>query len=1037
MYKKKSLIYFSILFLILFSSIIGFSSFVLNVSNKTENDITHKDDTTSFHNINVHYETIAEGLETKTEYFIPDSYSISHSITDVNESGQNYGTEKMAAPSGGTLTNEDPIQIYYDVYNGKRTKIQRRSNGDGPEQIKSFSCDIKSWTQVSDDTSYAVVWKTNVTKTDGTVDYLRFQCDSGNQVTHGQKWSIGDIYISDQIISQNTEIIDGSTVTTTIYQRITIYDVDEIVYGSVKQSCTNINYCTWVYYPQYEIRMTKITTKGHEPVYYDNVNTIKVKDNSIITPFDLEISNYLNYGYYSSINFNEYFDFSCPITDDKDIYLRYIESSDYLASRINNLESGTLNLYDQYRGGSGEGINVGNDMTYHIYTNSVFIDSSTIKKDAIVNLTYGAEEIYISPNVGSLSDNLGSHRTTNDDAIAPDYTGTANSLTYCGNDQASIYIILNGDLIINGTLNIGGEIGGKSASSYYSYIIGRYAYVDLHGHNIIINSGGILNNYGLIKDTVGGGEIIINDGGKITSTVTIADARGRDQAAVGLSKRQSLFTEYNISYLQVPCKFYKGSSFIGYCKIDFQELGIVNSYITFIGNTFNNSMFNFRDNSSSTDYVLYEPYKISSLSTPNSNVIYTRMYNHRSRFIFNANIQEAGSYIIKATLSNSTNGDINADFDFARIDFPISPMFDFVVNRGYSLDVYSKMTFYPGSSLYAIKGSTINFKSSGYKTYNKISATGDTLAISGESRYIAGGLMSYTSNIKDLASYNYADNRFGIGLYNQSSYWTYVKPSNMVIDGNITFDSSIDTNYSDGRYFISGKFSLGDEAIASIQENRNYVQTCDVKAELNGGFFYSKDSQNLKGQYEKATSFNLNPLILNNEAYILDKDHNMKGTYDVDTGILTVDNSMYYLQMDNDLYTDGSGSANQSSTIDRTIIVKQVASANVDYKIIKDIDDKLYVYYCGIYVPIIDPRYSYGTSITNGYNLSVNLRKFHSNRDNSTYIGSVTRYSYDSANETYVIQSAESNVVKSPLYDNCLIYYSTSSRKWTFRGFIK
>lgn len=1044
MEKNKNVLWFLFVFLILTGSLVGFSTFIIFGTNQTNDEITHSDETTTFHDVNVHYETIAEGIETTTEYFVPSTYTISHGVTDVDENGDNYGTHSMTAPvydgQTGELTNPDPIQIYYDVYNGTRTEIKRRSNSSGPEQIKSFECNVTSWTQVSDETSYSVVWQTNVTKSDGTEDYLRFQCDSGNTQTHRQQFSVGDVYTSDQIISQSAEIVDGAYVTTTIYQRITIYKVEEIVYGnvSIEIGCVpiNVDYATWVYYPQYEIRMTRITTKGNDPIYYDSVDTIKVKENSIVSPIDLNVPNYLNYGYYKDIQFSEYFDFSVPITGETDIYLRFIESSDYLASSINNLTSGSLFLHDQYRGGSGDGLNVGSDMTYHLNTNSVFIDSATINAGTTLNFTYGNDELYISPNTGSISENLGNHRTSTDYAIALDYNG-GSTLTYCGYDQASIYIILNGDLIINGTLNIGGEVGGRSASTFYSYIIGKYAFLDLHGHNIIINNGGVLNNYGLIKDTVGGGQIIVNSGGKITSTVTIADARGRDQSAVGLSKRQSLFTEYNISYLQVPCKFYKGAILEGYCKIDFQELGIVNSTITFIGNSFNNALFSFNNNSSSMDYVLYEPYKIGALSSPSSNTIYTKMYNCRSRFIFNTNIQEAGSYILSATLSNPSYGDINADFDFARIDFPISPLFDFIINKGYTFEIHSKMTFYPGSSLYAMKGSTIRFKPTGYKTFDRVSATGNTLAISGESRYIAGGLMSYTTNIRDTANLNFSGNRFGVGIYAQTTYWNYVKPNNIVLDGNLIFDNSIDTSYADGRYFISGKMSISDEGINSLIENRNYIQSYDVKAELYGGFFYNNSSQNLSGQYEKATSFNLNPLILNDVSYILDSNHNLKGTYDVSTGIFTSEGTMYYLHMDNDLYTDGSSGSDQGSTIDRTITIKEISEANTDYKIIKDMDGNLYVYYCGIYVSIIDARYNFGDVLTNGYNLNVNLRKFHSNKENTTYTSNVTRYSYDSSTQSYIAQAAETGVNLSPLYDSCLIYYSTSTKQWTFRGFIK
>ena len=1038
--KVKNFLSFGFAFLALFGTIIGFSSYAIFEAKNTDEDITHSDETTTFYDVNVHYETLDDGLVLDTEYYIPKEYTISHGLTDVDANGNNYGKDVMAAPNNGSLTGDgDPIQIYYDVYNGTRTKINRRNNSLGPEQIKSFSCDVTSWTQVEDETSYEVVWQTNVTKSDGTEDYLHFQSDSGNSMTHGVMFDVGAVYLGDQIVGQHTEkISDGVYVTELIYQRITIYKSEERPYGQIGDGCAAIGYSTWVYYPQYEVRMVKITRTTDTPYYVDSIDVVKVKENSLITPIDLNIPNYRNYGYYKDPEFSEYFDFTKPIVNSSDIYLRFIQSSAPLAASITNVTSGnSLSFYDIYRIGSGDGNddkNVGEDNSYHIETNSVFIDEATIQSGATINFTYGAEEIYISPNTGSISEGLGNHRSTNDYAIAPDYTGTS-PLSYCGYDQASLYIILNGDLTINGTLNIGAQIGGRSSSTFYSYIIGRYAFLDLHGHNIIINDGGVLNNYGLIKDTIGGGQIIVNPGGKVTSTVTIADARGRDQSAVGLSKRQSLFTEYNLSYLQVPCKFYKGSSLVGYAKVDFQELGIVNCWIGFIGNSLNGALFSFRSDSLESDYILYEPYKIASLSNPSTSTIYTKMYNQRSRFTFHANVQEAGSYLISASLTVS-GITVNTDFDFARIDFPISPLMDFVLDSGYTLELYSKMTFYPGSGLYTKNGSTLSFKYVGYKTFEDVGAA--SLTISGESRYIAGGLMSYTTNIRNPANYNYSGNRFGVGVYAQTSYWNYVKPNNIAIEGDLLFDTSIDTTHEDGRYFISGKMSMSESAISSLIENRNVLHTYDVKAELYGGFLYNSSSQSLSGQYEKATSFNLNPLILNDVSYLLDDTHNLKGTFDTSNGIFTSNEKMYYLHMDNDLYSEGSDGDHQGNTVDRAITIKEIDYADVNAKIIRDIDSNKYVYYCGIYVPILDARYQIGDTIGNGYNLHVNLRKFHSNRDNATYVGNnLVRYSYDITNESYVAQSAESGVKLSPLYDNGLIYYSTSTKEWTFRGFIK
>ena len=1034
---KKNLSLFLFLFII-FTSLMGFASYLIAPESiNTQTSLVHSDEKTDYVNVNVHYETIDTGGATSVEYFIPDKFTIEYNISPFDASGDvNY--EAYSAPvydgKTGSLNSDnqgDRIPIYYDVVDGKYTAIQRHNISIGPEQIKSFSFNVETRKKVNNESQYGIVWKTNVKNANGVDDYLRFACDSGNTITgHGDKYGEGDVYKSDQIISQETVKENNKIVTSTIYQRITVYKIDAITYGSVDVACVPVDYNVWVYYPQYEVRMTRITTTTNEPVFFENVDTIKVKRGSLVNPIILNVPNYTNYGYFDDPSYNNYFNFNRPIDENSDIYLRYIQSSKEIANKINNLSNGSsLNFHDTYKGGSGNGYNIGEDDTYHISTNSVFIDKATISQGATVNLTFGNDEIYIEPNIGSFSENLGNHRTNSDNAIAPDYNGT-NSSTYndIGYSNASVYMILNDDLTINGTLNIGGEIGGSSTSNnLYSYIIGRYALLDLYGHDIIINNGGVLKNYGLIKDSVGGGKIIINNGGELETVVTISDGRGRDQSAVGLSKRQSLFTEYKLSYLQVPCIFYHGSTLNGYLKIDFNTFGIVNTNIQFLGNNKNMALFAWSSNNLSTDYVLYKPYQIEAIATPGKTEIYTKMYNYRNLFSFHANLDEAGSYILNANLSTPM-GNLSADFDFARIDFPISPFFDIVVNRGYSLSISSKMTFYPGSSFYGDYGSNINFNIEGYKVFDPISMG---LTIAGESRYIAGGIMAYSNRISDVASKNYSRNRFSTGVYGQTAYRDYVKPSNINIYSNINFNNQISTEYDDSYYYLSGPINFSKEAINKIKENRNFIKTYDVKSELTNGFFYNNTYQDLDNQIEYATSFNLNPLICNNISYLIDKNNLIEGNYDWRTGILTTkNNDMYYLWMDNDLYTDGSGSSNQGSKIDRNILIKKVIEKN-EANIIKDEENKYFVYYCGINVPLLDD-FDFDVNIGNNFKLNVNLRKFMSNSNSEAASINFTKYTLNN-NGQYDRTTQSVNI--SSLYANAQINYNSASKDWSFYQF--
>lgn len=50
----------------------------------------------------------------------------------------------------------------------------------------------------------------------------------------------------------------------------------------------------------------------------------------------------------------------------------------------------------------------------------------------------------------------------------------------------------------------------------------------------------------------------------------------------------------------------------------------------------------------------------------------------------------------------------------------------------------------------------------------------------------------------------------------------------------------------------------------------------------------------MDAQYEFATSFNLNPLISNEKAYIIDKDYDLEGQYNISTGIFESLDGNYY-----------------------------------------------------------------------------------------------------------------------------------------------
>ena len=827
--------------------------------------------------------------------------------------------------------------------------------------------------------------------------------DSGNIFTHGQKHKVGQILDGPSQISSTSETLDdGTIINTYIYQRETVYEI-----GDEK---TSTLYKRWWYKRQKEQRTEVVTISRDAPIDAINDKSITIKTGTKLTPFDLSLDGYKQYGYYADSDYTTFFDFSTPITSDTNIYIKYTQGESDLSDLIAGSSNTTINLYDSLRGGSSGTYDVFSDMGYDEKTRTIYLDSTEISTSTTVNLTYDAGQIYQSPNTGAVnSSDLALHRTTTDTSIALDYDGN----TYIGDRDCFLSLKLTGDLYIQGTMNIGAKIGGHSVNDYYSYIIGGYTQIDLNGYNIIVD-GGHLCAYGAINDSTGTGQIIVKNNGKVTGVLTVTDGRGRDQTPLGYGKGQTPFTEYKLAYINVPIKLMAGTSLESYLKLDLLNLGISNIIFNIIGSNQTTSIFSW-SNSNPNDYVMFTPYEISlnnyypvtDRSTQSNNIYYKEMYYSRFKVDIYANIQLNKEINLNAkVILNTQSADLN--IDLTRVDVPISPYFDINLKSSFSLDLYSKLTLYPGSSFTTEKGSNLNFKFRGNTTYPELGkkVLGQELIIPSETRYISGGIIAYTKNLNEYSSYNPSGNGFGKGLYAQSIFWQNINPNNHRIEGNITFDESI-TDY----YYISGPIDISENGINAIKDiaNKGKLKTYDMKIELYGGFWFNANNTSTTKTYEKAVYFNTVPLISLSKAYIYDGIYQIEGTYDLNNGVFETNQNgeieFYFLKVDTDLYETGSSGKDQSSPIDRNVTIEKISKV-INNAIIKDENGSSYAYYCGIYVPILEDIDETTTYTT----LRVNARKFFSNREANTEVA-----------------------VNAPYYDDVTIIWNGS--RWRFSKF--
>lgn len=966
-------------------------------------------------NVTVHNLKQSTDVSITTEYSVPVESSV---VVDeekfLSDTDQNGNGQKEKWPDVGdkwkTIDWDEKTKYYNVDKNGKKTEIITHSTtGPGQIKYKNSYINVGEWKNVSDSSTWGNVWNVGYKSNEF---YFYSNCE--DSISLKMQYNKNDVLPNtENKISEKVEFDEktGTKITTIIYERAIVRDTKKQNRGK----WIIFHYVYGYYYPTYQYRRVVTKEKTRHQAEEISSADLKVKKGSCLSAVDLKLNNYKQYGFYTDSTCQTFFDFSKPLTSDVDLYVKQFEtsSSDSLTIKINSLSSGsTLNVYNQAGGNtggtSGQNYDIYSDPYYNEGNKACFIGNTVIQSGATVNLTYGNGSIYTEPIDGQINDSLGNHRTNTNSTISNEYDGT----TYVGMKNCSTYMALGDDLTVKGTLNVGAAIGGHTGLSKYSYIIGKYSCLDLYGHNVYID-GGTLNAYGLIVDSVGTGKIYVRNNGKLESTLTVSDGRATRQMMLGISKRQSPFTEYRFSYLQVPVRFENGTTFQAYLKFELGEFGIANFHINFIGTS--DALFLWND-SSTDSYIDYSFAKVNSVSSAS---LMQNCYNFRNRLSFNADVKQnyAVSMKIKITLSL---GSASANVDFGRVDFPISPFFDLVLKSDHKMIVGSKITFYPGSSFYVEKGAVLSF------TYTKDKVTYDGtsgVSIPGESRHMVGGIMSYTNHIGDVAANGYSEERFSAGIYNNSTYWKSFKTGNIQIDGNLEFDTSINTSDSlgDCYYLLSGNINLSTDSLKTLIQNRAYLKSYDFKAELTGGYLFSSTNVSVKDEYERAASYNANPLISNGHGYIFDSNQALEGTYT--DGVLTEsknlslsndsvtrtdNNSFYFLEVDTDMYKDGSKGSNQTDSIDRQITISECTSIDSVHMVIRK-GSTYFAYYKGIYVPLIG--FSENQTISSDSTvLNANLRKFMSNSETDK----------------------EENYTK---YSNCKIKFSSSAKAWTFVSF--
>lgn len=369
------------------------------------------------------------------------------------------------------------------------------------------------------------------------------------------------------------------------------------------------------------------------------------------------------------------------------------ENKNSLSNTINELDDNTSATFNALRA-SGE-YNITNDLSYFSPDNAVFLTQKTTIKEG-VTVNFGLNDGDVTKkgelNSSNFEPEIGHH------------------LQY--------QVILQEDLVIDGTLVIGASYGASASNAAQGLIEDEYVCLDLNGHNITINSSGQLYSYGLIKDSVGSGCIFVN-GGQLQTLVTIQDYRGGSATLGMYNSRTFPFQVYSLPYLRCHIRFGRDSEgkigrFLALAYLCLGTSGVTaigEPILYFVGPEGDSTRYlfsieNSNDSNSFVDVYGYSPKNIiSEESTSDKNAVLswrTKIVLHNVQCKMNSIEIDMGNYFIIFNIKIETEEYI----------FPIPGFFDILLESS-KLELSSRIKFLPGSSFIADENSVVGLSYSG------------------------------------------------------------------------------------------------------------------------------------------------------------------------------------------------------------------------------------------------------------------------------------------------------------------------------------
>lgn len=689
----------------------------------------------------------------------------------------------------------------------------------------------------------------------------------------------------------------------------------------------------------------------------------------------------------------ELFDFSQPINQNTVIYAEWTRmlnndgqfEENQLTDHINSLTSGsTSNIYF----GNNANFDVSLDSSFSSQSLTVNLGSSslqtTISSGTTVNFSMNDGRVDVEGRADNSITDPSKHTVgtgeniTNDTYISLDYfkekTETVQDLSK--KNPRDYTIILQNDLIVNGNLYLGGYTG--SSSSIQGYIVNNYVSLDLNGHQLIINNGGMVHSFGYIYDSMGTGSVEVMPGGNLKTQVVLYDVKGGNTTLWGFSKGINPFENYGFPYLNCEVHFYSNGNKVGsldvFTKLNLGSLGVTNIYIPFFGKDTATYLMTYSNKDGINATITYEPYEVSALKTANNATKYNLFYR-KYRFNFeNMNIQVNSILLPVNVYIDAVITTIDEIFylPLDRVTFPISSSIDLIFENSI-FSVSQELKLMPGSSLFMDENSILNlgfYSENGNtkKVFSDIEINKFIVhkTLPGETKALSGGLIAleapptkkWGSNPQNVI-YSY----YGIFSTSYAIYWQYYQAAQVNIFGTVNFATG-----NDAPYILSGQmniknFTIGSANkkefnavnISSLSNNQVKLQTYSLDIELSSSTWFDTSdilSSSNDSAITQVNYFFIQPLTSFGVAYYKEATASevLIGTYDVYTGIFkTTNQDQYIFYTDTNLLVDSSNTESAFNEI--TDLVK---ITNIDDRQIVNYNNSSYIYYSGIWCPVVE-----------------------------------------------------------------------------------